>query len=131
MRYVKLLKWMNTGWVLFAILSIVDSVLEDSPEAGVRSMLLSLIGLTITTGFLALLAMMRKPSVSVQTYGGGGGVGHAGITTIGSSAGGSGHPTGITVVTGHGGSITTAAGGGGGNVPKMAAQAAVEDWRTG
>ena len=108
MRYVHMLKWMSTGWVGLSMLSIVHAVLGDM-EAGVRSMLLSLIGLTMTVGFLALVTTMRKPSVAVHTYGGGGAGGVAGTVTIGSSAGGSGHVAGDFI----------GYAGGGGGTPRM------------
>lgn len=108
MRYVHALKWMSTGWVGLSVLSIVHAVIGDM-EAGVRSMLLSLIGLTMTVGFLALVSTARKPTVSVHTYGGGGAGGVPGTVTVGSSAGGSGHVMGDFI----------GYAGGGGGAPKM------------
>jgi hypothetical protein len=122
MRHLKLLKWSHTVWTVMGILGFVAAVLDP---AYAWMFLGSLLGLTMTTGFLAVTEAIKhqRAGVLVTTIGGGGGTPGASAATVGTNGGGGKAYTAGTAGVTYGGSGGSAsygahivAGGGAGGI---------------
>jgi hypothetical protein len=122
MRHLKLLKWAHTVWTLLGVLALVAAVLDQSYAWAFYA---TLLGLTMTTGFLALCEAIKhqRAGVLVTTIGGGGGTPGASAATVGAGGGGGKAYTAGTAGVTYGGSggqssygAHIVAGGGGGYV---------------